>query len=162
MRKYRFLQFVVMVVMLVSVTLSGLVVSAASADGGNDSFKASISGTLSFTGADTFELVGLVKANHIGNNQNYQATGVFTSPNTDVLVETLTAANGDKLVIQCVQELEEISPGIFRGTDSWTVIGGTGRFSNATGSGTGETIANVNAGTFTKELDGFINLPNGN
>ena len=151
-----------MVVLLMSVTLSGLVVSAASADGGNDPFKASISGTLSFTGAETFELAGLVKANRIGNNQNYQATGAFTSSNTDVLIETLTTANGDKLVIQCVQELEQIGPGIFRGTDNWTIIGGTGRFSNATGSGTGQTIADVNTGTFTKELVGFINLPDDN
>jgi hypothetical protein len=108
------------------------------------------------TSETTFALVGTVKANHVGSMQDYQANGSFTGPNTDTLTETLTAANGDTLVTLYEQILEEIGPGIYRGTDTWTVIGGTGRFSNASGSGSGETSVDLNTGTFTKELTGVI------
>ena len=87
---------------------------------------------------------------------SYNANGTFTGSNTDTLTETFTAANGDTLTILCNQVIEEISPGVFHGTDTWTVIGGTGRFSDATGSGTGHTYVDLNAGTFTKELTGVI------
>ena len=77
-------------------------------------------------------------------------------PNTDSLTETLTAANGDTLTILCNQVLEEVSPGVYRGTDTWTVIGGTGRFSDATGSGSGETHVDLNVDTFSKVMTGDI------
>jgi hypothetical protein len=119
--------------------------------------KASVSGTVSLTSESTFQLAGTVKANHIGNMKGYQANGTFTSPTTDTLTETLTAANGDTLTILCNQVIEETGvPGVLHGTDTWTVIGGTGRFSNATGSGTGETNVDLNAGTFTKQMTGVI------
>ncbi|MCB0223561.1 MAG: hypothetical protein KDI02_07730 [Anaerolineae bacterium] len=156
MVKNRLLQLVVVVAMLMAVAASGITASSASADDSSDPFKASVSGTVSITDELTFELAGIVKANHIGNMKGYQANGSFTSPNTDTLTETLTAANGDTLTILCNQTLEELSPGVYRGTDSWTVIGGTGRFSDATGSGTGETTVDLNAGTFTKAMDGVV------
>ncbi len=50
------------------------------------------------------------------------------------------------------------SPGLFLGTDSWTVIGGTGKFAGATGSGTGVTHVDLNPSklTFTKDFTGTI------
>ena len=161
MYKNRLLQLVV-VVMLMVVAASGVAVRSASAAQTADPLKASVSGTVSLTGPSTFTLAGTVKANHIGSMRNYQATGVFTGPTTDTLTETITAANGDTLTILCDQVLEQISPGVFRGMDTWTVIGGTGRFSNATGSGTGETNVDLNTGTFTKQLIGVITIPEEN
>ena len=119
----------------------------------------SVSGMVSLIDETHFALVGTGRASQMGKLRNYQGDGVFTGPNTDTLIETLTAANGDKLIIRCDQVLAEISPGVYRGTDTWTVIGGTGRFSGATGSGTGETVANLNTGTFTKGMNGIITLP---
>jgi hypothetical protein len=152
----RLLQLVVVVVLLMVVAASGVAVSPASAAKPAVLFKASVSGTVSLTGPLTFKLAGSGKASQLGNVKSYQADGSFTGPNTDTLTETLTAANGDTLIILCNQVLEEISPGVFRGTDTWTVIGGTGQFSDATGSGSGETNVDLNVGTFTKELTGAI------
>ena len=156
MSNNRVLQLVAVIVMVMALAASGIAVGSARAAGSGVPLKASISGTVSMTGDMTFALDGTVKANHMGSMKEYQANGVFTGPNTDSLTETLTAANGDTLTIMCNQTLEAISPGVFRGIDEWTVIGGTGRFSNASGSGTGETQVDLNTGTFTKELTGAI------
>ena len=43
----------------------------------------------------------------------------------------------------------QTSPGVFVGTDQWTVIGGTGRFGGATGSGTGVTHIDLNNGNIS-------------
>jgi len=53
---------------------------------------------------------------------------------TDTLTQTLTAANGDTLTLSC-QQTATLNAGVYHGTDQWTVIAGTGRFSDATGSG---------------------------
>ena len=156
MSNNRVLQLVAVVVMVMALAASGIAVRSVRAAEPAVPLKASVSGTVSLTGETTFALDGTVKANHIGSMNDYQANGVFTGENTDTLTETLTAANGDTLTILCNQTLEAISPGIFRGTDTWTIIGGTGRFSNASGSGTGETQVNLNTGTFTKDLTGAI------
>lgn len=155
MYKNRLLQLVA-VVMLMAVAASGVAASPASAANPSVPFKASVSGTVSLTGEQTFKLAGAGKASHLGKVKGYQADGSFTGPDTDTLTETLTAANGDTLTILCNQVLEEISPGVYLGMDTWSVIGGTGRFSNATGSGKGQTHADLNAGTFTKEMTGAI------
>lgn len=156
MSNNRVLQLVAVVVMVMALVAGGIAVRSARAAEPGVPLKASVSGTVSLTSETTFVLDGTVKASHIGSMKEYQANGVFTGPNTDSLTETMTAANGDSLTILCNQTLEEISPGVFRGMDEWTVIGGTGRFSNASGSGTGETQVDLNTGTFTKELTGAI------
>jgi hypothetical protein len=157
MYHHRLLQWVIVVVLLMAVAASGVTARSARADDSPSPLKASVSGTVSLTSESTFQLAGTVKANRIGNMKGYQANGTFTSPTTDTLTETLTAANGDTLTILCNQVIEETGvPGVLHGTDTWTVIGGTGRFSNATGSGTGETNVDLNAGTFTKQMTGVI------
>ena len=103
-----------------------------------------------------FTLNGAGKASHLGK-VSYTAVGQITSATTDVLTETFTVANGDTLTILCNQVLEDLGGGVlFHGTDTWVVIGGTGRFSGATGSGTGATYVDLNVGRFTKELAGTI------
>jgi len=80
-------------------------------------------------------------------------TAVWTAANGDTVeVETTLFALGDCLnppdcyVFTCVQEL--------------TITGGTGRFENATGSGTVEGVINFVAGEFGGYLKGTISRPN--
>jgi hypothetical protein len=47
----------------------------------------------------------------------------------------------------------------FRGTGTWVVTGGTGRFSDATGSGTITGGANFITQMFTFEMSGTITAP---
>jgi hypothetical protein len=61
---------------------------------------------------------------------------------------TWTAANGDELILEETGDLEVTSPapGFIvptsnGGQGTWTILGGTGRFKNATGSGTLKTGA---------------------
>jgi hypothetical protein len=70
---------------------------------------------------------------------------------TDTLHETLTAANGDTVTITCHQVADPTkTSGVYLGIDKWTVTGGTGQFSGATGSGVGKTSINLNNDTFGK------------
>jgi hypothetical protein len=72
--------------------------------------------------------------------------------------ETFTAANGDTLSIISTDVGCPVDATGFRfhGTGNWTVTGGTGRFSDATGSGTLEGHADFLAGTFSFDLTGSI------
>jgi hypothetical protein len=125
-------------------------------------FEASVSGTLSSGGDELhFLLDGTAIASHLGRSKyggdveiqtQDQQSGVIT----DILVETLTAANGDTLTILCQQTAVPVGPGVYQATDAWTVIGGTGRFSDATGSGTGDTQIDLGNHVFTKHLTGSI------
>jgi hypothetical protein len=120
-------------------------------------FKADVSGSVSL-GTGAFTLAGQGKASHLGMT-GYTGSGVFTGPLSDTLTETLTAANGDTLTILCQQVLEDLGNGMLRGADEWTVIGGTGRFAGATGSGSGETFVhglNTASVTFNKHITGSI------
>jgi len=77
-------------------------------------------------------------------------------------VETLTAANGDKLMLTGPHDVGcPIRPGVVHGTGDWTVTGGTGRFAGATGQGTFDGGANFNTGTFSFQLTGTISAPGG-
>ena len=150
-------------VAILALGLIGMAVSSASAAKPPLPFKASVMGSLSPTGiSPTYTLEGTGIASRLGNVKLYQAGIVVTGgdpntgPVTDVSTETLTAANGDTLTILCLQTADVISPGVLHGTDQWTVIGGTGQFDGATGSGTGETFADTDAGSFTKQLTGVI------
>lgn len=123
-------------------------------------FKLSVSGKLNFTGPVTVELTAGGNASHMGKI-SYSGVVVITSQTptqiTDVLTETVTAANGDRLTLLCSQIVNLTAQGVYESTnDSWTVIGGTGRFSGATGSGSGKTHVDLNSNTFTKECRGTI------
>jgi hypothetical protein len=119
-------------------------------------------GTVTPTGPSTFELGGIALSSRLGAS-SYAGNVTITAMDdagviTDVLIETFTAANGDSLTILCNQVAVPIAPGIYRGTDTWTVLGGTGRFAGASGSGTGVTDVDLNTWTFTKTLLGSITI----
>jgi hypothetical protein len=127
-------------------------------------FMGSISGTVAFTSPTTAVLSASGVATHLGRTTyagNVSDITLTPTGLTNVLVETLTAANGDTLTFYCTEVAVETSPGVYQATDQWVVIGGTGRFEGATGQGTADTHVDLNNGTFTKQVTGTISAPNG-
>jgi hypothetical protein len=70
-------------------------------------------------------------------------------------VQTITTANGDTLVIAFAQTLVDKGASVYSGT--FTITGGTGRFTNATGGGTITSSPNSD-GTRTATFNGTISL----
>jgi hypothetical protein len=124
--------------------------------------KAAIAGTVTPGPTEgTFELSGTAASPQLGvadYDGVVTVTGLDpdTGTITDVLVETFTTANGDTITLRCDQTAVPVSPGVYQGSDTWTVIGGTGKYAGATGSGTGITYVDLNEGTFAKVLTGRI------
>ena len=75
--------------------------------------------------------------------------------------ETLTAANGDQLVLTLHDVSCRVGPNVFRGSGTWEVTHGTGRFHGAIGHGTSSGGADFNLGQFALTLDGTIALAGG-
>lgn len=128
-------------------------------------FKGTISGTVIITSQTTAVLSGSGGATYLGLTAyagNVSDISQTSTGLTNVLVETLTAANGDTLTFLCTEVAVETSQGVFQGTDQWVVIGGTGGFEGVVGQGTANTQIDLNNGTFTKQLTGTISAPNGN
>ena len=107
--------------------------------------KASVSGTFTSHFPD-LTYAGTGNASHLGK------IGYSTSAGLLTFTETLTAANGDILTL--LDQTTIISGS--EATGQWTVVGGTGRFSGATGSGTSDTI-HTGANNFTQTWTGSIN-----
>jgi hypothetical protein len=153
-------------VAVLAVGFLGMGASSASAATTAVPFAAAVTGTVSATGPGTtglptFSLAGTGYASYLGK-VSYTGKVVVTAIDstgviTDTLTETLTATNGDTLTLLCHQVAAPISPGspVLHGVDQWTVIGGTGRFSAATGSGTGDTYVD-NFRVFVKGSTGAI------
>jgi hypothetical protein len=130
-------------------------------------FRGSYSGSADWNnGAPLFSGTGI--SSHLGKGTN-EGYVVFTTapvscaggvPNDNY--ETLTAANGDSLAIVSHDVGCPIGPGEYHGTGHWEVLGGTGRFSGATGQGTLDGHADFNHGVFSFLLIGTISAPNGN
>jgi hypothetical protein len=82
------------------------------------------------------------------------ATGEFTSGNFDY-----TAANGDHLLGTYSGFLVPTpDPIIFEITGGFVIIGGTGRFEDASGDGTPSGSVDVTTGDFVLNLDGSISF----
>ena len=79
----------------------------------------------------------------------------------NVNTETYSAANGDTLTLTSQDVAIPVAPGVLHGIGQWTVTGGTGRFSNATGNGTIDGYGDFNQGTFFFRFNGTISIPNG-
>lgn len=148
--------------MMVGVPVVGLAAPASAvAQPKTFSFNASVAGTVTATGAGTFALAGTGIASQLGI-VSYSGTVQITSdpgdlPITDTLVETFTAKNGDSITLFCSQVATPIgNTGVLHGIDTWTVVGGTGKFAGATGSGTGDTLI-YNLALFAKSSKGTIN-----
>src|SRR6476469_34834 len=104
-------------------------------------FTGSYSGTAVLTSPTTATFSGKGMATHLGSSTN-EAYIVVTGPYSSCPgglasdhYETLTAANGDRLMLISYDNACPTSPGIFQGTGHWVVTGGTGRFRAASGQG---------------------------
>ncbi len=156
---------VVTLTILIALVVSGISTNLAYAASNQVPFTGSISGTVTFTGPTTAVLSGSGIATYLGSTNYAGNVGDITQTSTgltNVVVETFTATNGDTLTTICTELAVETSPGVYHGTDQWVVTGGTGRFKGATGQGTADTRADLNSGTFSKQLTGTISAPSGN
>ena len=162
-----------LVVMLIAIGTIGIGANSASAAAGHQvPFRASYSGTATLnSAAGTALFTGTGIASHLGSSTNVNnitvlgpdtsCPGGFANKN----VETLTAANGDMLMLKGPHDVgcpSPTDPNVVHGTGDWTVTGGTGRFAGATGQGTFDGGANFNTGTFSFQLTGTISAPGGN
>lgn len=142
-------------------------VAPAPANAVNDGvpFRAQLTGTAAFTGPTTAEFHGAGQATYLGQFASDgvaildQPTGTCPGgvpgiPN--VHTETLTAANGDRLVIRMDNLACPTGPFTFHGTGHWSVLGGTGRFEGVIGEGTDEGDADFEANTIAFSLTGTI------
>jgi hypothetical protein len=131
-------------------------------------FKAHYSGTAAFTSATTALFTGTGIASHLGrstNENHITVSGPGSCPGgfANINVETLTAANGDTLVLTGDHDQAcPTGPNAVHGTGHWIATGGTGRFAGATGQGTFDGVADFNRGTFSFQLTGTISAPGGN
>jgi hypothetical protein len=130
-------------------------------------FRATFSGTAQLTSPTSASFAGNGSATHLGRVTtvgNAVVTGLTNTicpagfANTNVNTETLTAANGDTLTIASDDEGCPTGPGQYHGTGHWTVTGGTGRFSGATGDGSFDGHSDFGAGTFAIDLTGTLVL----
>lgn len=77
----------------------------------------------------------------------------------NVHTETLTAANGDELVIRMVNVGYPTGAFTFHGTGHWTVVGGTGRFAGVIGQGSNNGNADFATNRFQLTLTGTLAYP---
>jgi hypothetical protein len=138
---------------------------AAAAAGGQTSFKAMLSGTAMFASQTTVLFSGSGSATRMGqitNDGSIVITGSDSSCSGGVAntnTEKLTDNDGDTLTTTSRDVACPIGPGQFHGTGQWTVTGGTGRFSGASGHGTTDGYSDFGAGTFTITLTGVLVIP---
>lgn len=109
------------------------------------------------------EIGGEGEATHLGRTEIQGPSQVDLLQATQTGTSTLTAANGDTIVIAFAGTAAFSGPAptdpvTFEGT--WVVIDGTGRFEDATGSGTYSGSAAGTVGQFI--LEGSISRPGAN
>jgi hypothetical protein len=154
-------------VLLIAALAAGLVaVAHASASDGQVPFTATVSGTAAFTSPSTVEFHGAGNAPLLGlfasagqallETPTTCPTGTPGIPN--VHTETLTGANGDKLVLRMENLACSTGPFTFHGTGHWTVVGGSGRFEDVSGRGTNEGNADFESSTFVLTMTGSLTL----
>jgi hypothetical protein len=142
----------------------GLGAISASAANQQVPLKATFAGSAQRTSQTTVAFSGTGNATQMGRittDGHVDITGSDSSCQggvANVNVETLTGANGDKLTISSQDVACPTGPGQYHGTGKWTVTGGTGKFSDATGQGSFDGHSDFNAGTFTTTLTGALDL----
>ena len=114
--------------------LGTLCLCANSASAGNSvPFTARFSGSAELTSQTTTSFAGAGIATQMGTVSTEGHADLTGSDSScpggvaNVNVETLTAANGDKLTITSQDVACPTGPGQYHGTGHWTVTGGTGR-----------------------------------
>jgi len=117
-------------------------------------FNGSSTGTFAFTSPTTAALTGTGNYEHLGMTAfaavatitGTAGCGGFTTTETD----TYTAANGDEVLSSATLTICPTSTsGVFQSSGTFTVVGGTGRFAGASGSGALHALV-----TFTGQFSG--------
>ena len=120
------------ILLATALTLGMVALTPATASDGHMPFQARVSGSAAFTSPTTVEFHGAGQATHLGWFVGSGVaileppTGTCPSGTTgipNVHTETLTAANGDELVIRMVNVGCPTGPFTFHGTGHWTVVG---------------------------------------
>ena len=135
-------------------------------------FRATYQGTFTIAGA-LLTFNGEGTGTHVGNSRVAGSTVLAPDPLQPLCFDivqdevTLTSATGDELhLVNAGRDCLDPATGRITGTALMTVVGGTGRFANATGSGTAQVDAQVLAptadgvtGTFQLRFEGEISAP---
>jgi hypothetical protein len=148
-------------------TAAALVMGAnvASAAGGHTTFKATFSGTAQLTSPTTALFVGAGSATQMGRVTTSGDALVTGSSDAcagglaNINTETLTNNDGDTVTFTSDDVGCPTGPGQYHGFGHWTVTGGTGRFTGATGEGSFDGHSDFNVGTFTITLTGSLVMP---
>lgn len=111
-------------------------------------------------------LAGSGHATHMGKIQDSGFVVVNLASNcgpgcvTDFVSHTVTAANGDQIMLESTGKNSATpDPTIRSRTGTYVVTGGTGRFSGASGSGTASVIINTATSTSVGTLTGVLSTP---
>lgn len=105
-------------------------------------------------------ITGNGQATHLGQSMFVaNATVNLSTPPPFAIAGTaiFTAANGDQFFTQFTGTNTPTGPGTSRGILNHTIVGGNGRFENATGSFTGIALVNQANPTNTVSFEGTIN-----
>jgi hypothetical protein len=144
---------------VVSVILSDvcLTVSASS----TVPFRAVFAGSAEFTGPSSGRYDGSGVSTRGGNSVvggDIAVTGApscaggFTALHQDVL----TAANGDQIYLLVIEDACPVATNVFHCVGTYSVTGGTGRFSGASGDGVFDGLVDFGAKQFTASYTGRI------
>ena len=99
---------------------------------------------------------GTCQLSHLGRTKYEGVLELDLVARTQRGERTLTAANGDELRLVAVGTSAPAGAGLVGFTASFTIVGGTGRFANATGKGVAQGTANLITSKTSVALDGWI------
>ncbi len=127
-------------------------------------FNGSFSGSFTITSQTKATITGTGHFEHLGtttfaNTVTVTGSAACAGGVTASEQETFTAANGDELFSSAIDVACPTSPTAFQLTASFTITGGTGRFADASGSGTTQlsaVITSMTTGTFSGTSSGTI------
>jgi hypothetical protein len=126
-------------------------------------FKGRLEGTATITpGTPPFlsvSIEGTGNATHLGRFTVEIPHVVNTTNRTSIGTYEFTAANSDTLTAGFTGQATLMAPGVLSIVETATITGGTGRFTNATGSFTVERLFNQVTGLTTGSFEGVISSP---
>ena len=99
---------------------------------------------------------GTCQLSHLGRTKYEGVLELDLVARTQRGERTLTAANGDELRLVTVGTSAPSGPGLVSFTATFTIVGGTGRFANATGRGVAQGTANLLSSKTSVSLDGWV------
>ncbi len=100
--------------------------------------------------------VGSCQLTHLGKTQFYGEQDINFAAGMQSGWRRLTAANGDELHVTHVGTSAATAPGRVSFVAEMTIVGGTGRFAEATGRARGIGVANLTTNSTSVTVDGWI------